>query len=247
MRAARHSIPHDSNMGRRAANTTSVVAETSDRQDEAIKKERRVIKVAEYKEKVISLDRNRKLINACKKAGLECFNPQGRWNGYGYEKLPMAVCIKSLGEMRKFNKIKKELDDAPAPKQLTEEEITKKWCKRLVKLTGIDIEDAREIAKEKLEYKDEQIDRLNDREALHPSRQRQKLINRISRSNPLRYIKDEEHAYAIIEASERHNLTNYEGLLEQARDMAAMGEIDRDEVKEYARQHMRRYNQRHDE
>lgn len=50
----------------------------------------------EYKEKVISLDGNRKLINACKKNSLETFNPRGCWNGYGYEKLPMAVKIKGV-------------------------------------------------------------------------------------------------------------------------------------------------------
>ena len=42
------------------------------------------------------LEGNRKLINACKKNNLQTFNPQGKWNGYGYEKLPMAVKITSL-------------------------------------------------------------------------------------------------------------------------------------------------------
>lgn len=66
--------------------------------------------MAEYKQKSISLQGNRKLINAVRKAGLRTYNPKGSWNGYGYEQLPLEVEINSVGEMRKFNKIKKELE-----------------------------------------------------------------------------------------------------------------------------------------
>ena len=63
-----------------------------------------------YQPKVISLQGNRRLQNAVKKAGLKTVHPQGRFNGYGYEKLPLAVEIHSLGEMRKYNKIKREIE-----------------------------------------------------------------------------------------------------------------------------------------
>lgn len=198
--------------------------------------------MSEYKKKEISLEGNRKLINACKKAGLECFNPKGKWNGYGYEKLPMAVKIKSLSEMRKFNSIKRELENVYQSAPLTQEEKTEKWCKRLSKLTNIPIEYARQIADEKLEYQQEQIDLLNDRQVENYSIKRQILINKISSSNPLRYIKDAEHAENILQAHNRHNNSNYEELLDKARDMAAYGDIEKDEVKDFARKNMEYYN-----
>ncbi|GEM_PF-4504976 len=71
----------------------------------------------EYKSKVISLDGNRKLQNALRKAGLNLFNPRGGWNGYGYDRLPLAVNITSLSEMRKYNKIKKKLMLFPLQKK----------------------------------------------------------------------------------------------------------------------------------
>ena len=64
-----------------------------------------------YKSKSIPLNGNRKLINVVKKAGLKTYHPKGCWNGFGYEMLPLEVEINSLSEMRKFNKIKRELED----------------------------------------------------------------------------------------------------------------------------------------
>ena len=63
-----------------------------------------------YKSKSIPLNGNRKLINVVKKAGLKTYHPKGCWNGFGYEMLPLEVEINSLSEMRKFNKIKRELE-----------------------------------------------------------------------------------------------------------------------------------------
>jgi len=188
------------------------------------------------KVKIISLNGNRKLINACKKAGLPLHNPQGEWNGYGYKRLPLAVTLSSLKEVRKFNKIKRELEKIPVKKPKTPEEIREKWAKRLVKLTGISMEDALEIAQEKEDYKQEQIYDLEERQIDHYSRRRQTLINQITRSNPLRYIKDSNHAQNILAAHHRHSETNYENLLDEGRELAAEGQIARSEVKDYARQ-----------
>ena len=188
------------------------------------------------KVKIISLNGNRKLINACKKAGLPLHNPQGEWNGYGYKRLPLAVTLSSIGEVRKFNKIKRELEKIPVKKPKTPEEIREKWAKRLVKLTGISMEDALEIAQEKEDYKQEQIYDLEERQIDHYSRRRQTLINQITRSNPLRYIKDSDHASNILAAHHRHSETNYENLLDEGRELAAEGQIARSEVKDYARQ-----------
>ena len=63
-----------------------------------------------YKEKIIPLGSDRRFIYALKKAGIECFHPRGAYNGYGYVQLPMAARITSLSEMRKYNKIKREIE-----------------------------------------------------------------------------------------------------------------------------------------
>lgn len=191
----------------------------------------------EYQVKEISLKGNRKLINACKKAGLKTYNPKGAWNGYGYEKLPLAVVISSLSEMRKYNKIVKELEASEDVKKptLTDEEKIEKWYTRLSKLTGISLEEAKDIAYEKLEYKDDQILNLYSRQDSHFSSQREKLIRKLQKSNPLRYIKDKEHADNILIASERHNNTNYEDKLEFVHDLEEAGLIDKGNAKEYAR------------
>ncbi len=190
--------------------------------------------MGEYKIKVIELNGDRKLQNACKKAGIELFNPQGAWNGYGYEKLPMCAKIKSLSEMRKFNQIKRELDGT-AKKVLTPEEKMQKWAERLAKLTGISVEDALKIAHEKLDYKQSCIDELEDKQYEHYSTERAKLINKLSRENPLRAITDKEHAFAILAASHRHNDTDYEYQLEEAKELAQRGELDHEDVQMYAR------------
>ena len=191
--------------------------------------------MSEYQTKIISLKKNRKLINMCKQAELETFHPQGEYNGYGYTKLPLAVKIKSVGEMRKFNKILKELEMLPEKKELTEEEKIEKWAKRLAKLTDVDIEVALIIAQEKLNYKTEQINELLGRQDERYSRKRETLIRQIERSNPLRYIKNKEHAEAILAAHSRHAESNYEHLLQKFHDMETFGEIEKGEAREMAR------------
>lgn len=189
-----------------------------------------------YKEKVISLNGNRKLINAVKKAGLETFNPRGEYNGYGYKRLPLAVRIKSLGEMRKFNKIKAEILSLPPKKEKTQEEKIQEWARRLSKLTDTPIDECVQIAYEKLNYQIEQVNKLIDR---GPSRERDKLIRKIERQNPLRRIENREHAEAILEASKRHNCTAYEIYLDEAEELAKLGEIDYEDKKSYARAKIR--------
>ncbi len=190
----------------------------------------------EYKEKIISLEGNRKLINLCKKNDMYIFNPRGEWNGYGYTKLPMSVKITSLAEMRKFNKLKRELElSTSESKPKTEEERISEWVNRLSKLTGISREEAEEIAEEKLEYKQNQISMLEERQYERYSVKRQKLINKIDHSNPLRYIKDKDHAMAILDASYRHNATDYERKLQILHEMEEMGIIKKGEAKEIAK------------
>lgn len=193
--------------------------------------------------KVISLNGNRKLQNACKKAGFKTFNPKGKWNGYGYEKLPLSIEIFSESSMIKYNEIITTLCGVTAnkTKTKTEEEKIVDWSNRLSKITGITQEEALEIAKEKLDYKYEQIEALEIRQSERQSKEREKLINKISRENPLRRISNAEHAQAILLAHHRHAHTNYEDALEYARHLSESGEINKGETKDWARVNKREF------
>lgn len=95
--------------------------------------------------------------------------------------------------------------------------------------------DAKEIAEEKLGYKWDQISMLEDRQAERYSVQREKLIRKLERSNPLRYIKNKEHAMAILEAGNRHTCTDYEKKLKVLHELEKEGFIEKGDAKEIAR------------
>lgn len=63
---------------------------------------------------------------------------------------------------------------------------------------------------------------------------RSSLIRKLERSNPLRYIKDKEHAYAIISASRRHNDTDYDEKLNLIHELERDGLIEKGNAKEIA-------------
>ena len=152
------------------------------------------------------------------------------YNGYGYTDTIRKYENMTLSQVREFNRIGKEI--TKPKKTEKEKEIT--WINRLAKLTGITTEEAQEIAQEKKDYKDKQIELLEDRQIDNLSIKRQRLIDKIEKSNPLRRIVDGEHAQNILSASNRHN-GNYENLLDEGRELAAAGEIEKSQVKEYAR------------
>lgn len=125
---------------------------------------------------------------------------------------------------------------AAAKPPKTEEQIVEAWSKRLAKLAGITLEEANQIAWEKLDAKYDQIAELESRqETRRYSIKRESLIRKIERSNPLRRIEDEHHAKCILAASYRHNCTDYDSRLEEYREQAAWGDIDYSEVKAMAR------------
>lgn len=169
--------------------------------------------------------------------GIACKQYHYGWNGYGYTSHDYYyICTAAQA---------RAIADLVAGKKpqaaKTDDQKMDEWCKRLAKLTDIDIDIARAIAAEKLEYKEQQIAAMEDRQCERGcSVRRDQLIRKMRRENPLRRIEDADHAYAILAASRRHNLTNYDGCLDRARELAADGEIDRDEVKAYARQTMTR-------
>ena len=158
------------------------------------------------------------------------------YNGYGYQHHHYYYMMSAY----QFNKIRKMLtaqDDTKIEKKSVDK--VAQWCNRLVKLTGITFEEARQIADEKLAYQDECIAEVEERQQKRYSLQRSKLISKMKRENPLRRIVDTDHAYAILSASRRHNNTNYDSLLEEYRDEARMGNIDHVDVRELARQNYR--------
>jgi hypothetical protein len=159
------------------------------------------------------------------------------FNGYGYSDQVRNYTL-SAEEVVEYNNL--------APRKQTKKKSYEErmqvaydsWCKRLSKLTGITIEEARVIADEKLAYKQDRINMMIERSFERPSIMRDRLIAKMERENPLRRIEDEAHAQAIIAASNRHKNTNYEDKLEEARELAKRGDIQPDEVKEYARTNM---------
>jgi len=160
------------------------------------------------------------------------------YNGYGWSDFDHYYIISEKGAkefLGILTKPKKEV------RKRTDEEIIESWCKRLSSLTGIDFEDAQIIAKEKIEYKEERIAEMEERNWKNPSRMRDKLIRKMERENPLRRIEDVNHAFAILAASERHNNSNYDDMLEEAKELAAIGDIDKSEIKDYARQNYSKY------
>ena len=158
------------------------------------------------------------------------------YNGYGWEDHTRRYLmrIKAAKTLKAMIQKKKE----KPRKRLTEEEKNRKWAERLSKLTGIPLKKALDIKDEKLEDKWRRIDELENRQYDRYSSRREKLINKLWRENPLRRIEDEDHAMRILAASLRHNYSDYEALLEYAREKAEFGEISRDEIKDYARKNM---------
>lgn len=179
---------------------------------------------------------NRALIAACKKRGLEMFNPVGDWNGYGYDRYPMAAKIPTVKELKRFNSAVRELEERPAKRNLTDEERQAAWCKRLSKLTGIELEEAEKIANEKLEYKEQQIWMMYERQNGWYSRKRESLIRKMERENPLRRIENQEHAERIVAASRRHRDGVYDNILKRVHEMEDEGLIERGNAKSIARE-----------
>ena len=161
------------------------------------------------------------------------------WNGYGYEKKTYIYVV----NRRQYNVVRDILDEETAKKAekvkrtpKTEEERTDAWACRLSRLTGISVEEAREIAEEKKMYHIERINELIERDYERGcSVMRGKLIRRLERENPLRTIKDADHANAIISASKRHKETDYELRLSAAHELEELGIVERGTARDLAR------------
>lgn len=184
----------------------------------------------------------REKYNLCKKVGAAFEDIRELQHAYGnhsFYRTIGRVATLTDEQLYEFKKLARAKSKKTPRKILTDAEKQEQWCRRLVKLVGdptFTLAQARTIAQEKIDYKANQIYMMQDRQCENPSRQRGKLINKMERENPLRRIEDVEHAQAILAASHRHNNTNYESKLEEGRELASMGELDRADVRDFARQ-----------
>ena len=96
------------------------------------------------------------------------------------------------------------------------------------------------MAEEKIDYKNDRISAMVSRQfGQGHSVKRGKLIAKMERENPLRPIKDYDHAIAIVAASKRHKNTAYDNLLQEAHDMERNGDIEPGTAKEWAREQIK--------
>ena len=142
--------------------------------------------------------------------------------------------------MDTFMRIKAEVEAMPKKAPKTKMQRITAWARRLYRLMDgeLSMEECIDLANEKLEAKEQQIRKLLDKQCEYYSVKREKVIDAIIRSDPLRYIRDVNHAHNILAASERHNATNYEDLLEDYHEEERLGIIPMGSAREYARRDM---------
>ena len=161
------------------------------------------------------------------------------YNGYGYEDHYHEYYFTA-----KDGKAFMELlngKNTTTKKVKSYEEVRDEWARSLVRKSknAVTFEDAKTIAEEKLKYKEDRIEAVRSRQDERYSVKREKLINKMQRENPLRRIIDYDHALAIIDASNRHNKTSYDKLLQEAHELERFGEIERGTAKEWAREQIK--------
>ncbi len=164
------------------------------------------------------------------------------YNGYGYGNQHRDYYLDAQQGRGLLELLNGKKEKTTAHK--TFEQVREAWAQRLVRLLSGDaeyswvtIDVARAMADEKAAYKQKQIEKVEERQVTAYSVKRATLIRKMERENPLRYIKDVDHARAIAQASRRHTNTDYETLLDYYRGEARCGEVGRDEVKQLARTH----------
>jgi len=116
------------------------------------------------------------------------------------------------------------------------------WANRLVQLTGIKKKYALKIAKEKLEYKEKKIKEVEKLQSHCYSTQRQIILEKMYREDPLQYIKNKKHAYNILFARKRHIASNYEDEFKKEKKLVEKGIINREEARNRARKNLKYYD-----
>ena len=173
---------------------------------------------------------------------ISVYRISGRWTGYGYEVLDRVI---TAIDAKKIRKILKKIDarkKAPST-PLTPEKKIERWTRRLDKFTDCGLDIAKQIAQEKIDYEWDRVERAATAEvrgsripAWHRAAERKYDRAGDDISVLLSPITDSEHAHAILAASRRHNNSDYEIKLDEAHDLAEIGEISQDDVRDYARE-----------
>jgi len=186
---------------------------------------------------------------------IKAINPEfshdliGKWNGYGYTRLGKHLLSAHYAEVkRKLQKMLKTAININKTKEKTPEEKIQKWAERLAKLGGITADESLKIAYEKIEFR---VQKLRDSINYECSgwkipawqRKAERDYDRIAgihgdMSKALDRIEDEGHARAILIASRRHNESDYDEKLQEAKELVESGEIDKVDVRYWARQNM---------
>lgn len=166
------------------------------------------------------------------------------YNGYGYQERYHDYYLNA-----KDGKAFVEMLDGKkkvVKKVKTWEDVRDAWARSLVRKSenAVTFEEAQQMAEEKVDYKNDRISAMISRQSERgDSVKRGKLIAKMERENPLRPIRDYDHALAIISASKRHNNTAYDNLLSEAHDMERYGDIEPGTAKEWAREQIKRTKQ----
>lgn len=160
------------------------------------------------------------------------------YNGYGYSTHEYNYFLSSVNGKKLLIIINGKTN---VEKSKTWEEIRDAWARQLVKKSDnkVTFDVACMIAEDKQGYKIIKIDELRRKQVSRYSQLREKFIKRMERENPLRRIKNYEHAISILIASNRHNNTNYDNILSYAHELEEIGEIEKGTAKEYARKQIK--------
>lgn len=180
----------------------------------------------------------------CRRKKVDYHNFGDNFNGYGYQDHYHDYYLNAKG-----GKAFVEMLDAKkkvTKKVKTWEDVRDAWARSLVRKSenAVTFEEAQQMAEEKVDYKNDRISAMISRQFERGySGKRGKLIAKMERENPLRPIKDYDHAMAIIAASKRHNNTIYDNLLNEAHDMERYGDIEPGTAKEWVREQIMRTKQ----
>lgn len=162
------------------------------------------------------------------------------YNGYGYQDHYHEYYLNA-----KDGKAFIEMLDGKkkvVKKLKTWEDVRDAWARSLVRKSenAVTFEEAQQMAEEKIDYKNDRISAMVSRQfGQGHSVKRGKLIAKMERENPLRPIKDYDHAIAIVAASKRPKNTAYDNLLQEAHDMERNGDIEPGTAKEWAREQIK--------
>lgn len=188
-------------------------------------------KIRKLKSENQGVQLNRSEMAFLRKIGIPYENIYGAYNGFGYPVEGKQL----IYDQKRINKVLSNLKTLKTKKPSVRRALTplqkdKQWIKRFAKLSGASKRESRRISIQKNIAHYDSISEMQYKNSLSPSRMREKLIRKMERTNPLRRVRDSSHAENILAAHRRHKYSDYDHLLEEARNLGYKGQ----EVKDYA-------------